>query len=94
MHTIQRSQPVQMRFTRARRDTSDERRHRTTRIVARAIALSRRRRERVLACLALLMLLFAWDATLRLDERVAPPRIRLSHAVEREIEPQAKTFLP
>lgn len=42
----------------------------------------KRRRERILASLAFLMLIVAWDATLRLDERMSPPRMRLSHAVE------------
>ena len=65
-----------------------------SRIAHRAISLARRRRERVLASLAFLMLIVAWDATLRLDERVAPPRMRLSHAVEHEIEPQAQAWLP
>jgi hypothetical protein len=46
----------------------------------------KRRREHVLACLAFLMLIVAWDATLRLDEQVTPPRMRLSHAVEDEVE--------
>lgn len=65
-----------------------------SRIADRAISLARRRRERVLASLAFLMLIVAWDATLRLDEQVAPPRMRLSHAVERETEPQMQAWLP
>jgi predicted metal-binding membrane protein len=48
----------------------------------------KRRRERVLACLAFVMLIVAWDATLRLDERMSPPRMRMSHAVEMEGEMQ------
>ena len=48
---------------------------------------SKRRRERVLAGLAFLMLIVAWDATLRLDERMSPPRMRMSHAVEVESDP-------
>lgn len=48
-------------------------------------AFARYRRERVLACLTFLMLIVAWDATLRLDEQVAPTRMRLSHAVEQVV---------
>jgi predicted metal-binding membrane protein len=48
---------------------------------------SKRRRERVLAGLAFLMLIVAWDATLRMDERMSPPRMRMSHAVEVESDP-------
>lgn len=48
----------------------------------RSLERARRVRERVLASLAFVMLVMAWDATLRLDERVAPPRMRVSHAVE------------
>lgn len=55
------------------------------------MACARRGRERVLACLAFIMLIAAWDATLRLDEHVAPPRLRLSHAVELEHEGQRVT---
>jgi hypothetical protein len=56
--------------------------------------LARRRREHVLACLAFLLLIAAWDATLRLDEQVAPSRMRMSHAVELEAEAQGQTFVP
>lgn len=45
-------------------------------------------RERMLAGLAFIMLIVAWDATLRLDEQMAPPRMRMSHAVEAEVEGQ------
>jgi hypothetical protein len=51
----------------------------------------KRRRERILAGLAFLMLIVAWDATLRLDERMSPPRMRLSHAVEVDTDLQAMT---
>jgi hypothetical protein len=64
------------------------------RIAARAIGVAKRRRERVLASLAFVMLIVAWDATLRLDERVAPPRMRLSHAVEHEREEQMLGLVP
>ena len=59
--------------------------------VSRSLAVAKRRRERILACLALLMLIVAWDATLRLDERVSPPRMRMTHAVEMEGELQTMT---
>jgi hypothetical protein len=62
--------------------------------LSRAINVAKRRREQMLAALAFVMLVVAWDATLRLDERVAPPRMRLSHAVERETETQAQVFAP
>ncbi len=55
-----------------------------------AVSLSKRRRERVLATLAFVMMIAAWDATLRLDEQVAPPRMRLSRAVEHENEEQSQ----
>jgi hypothetical protein len=51
---------------------------------SRTLAFARQRRERILACLALIMLVVAWDATLRLDEQMSPPRMRMSHAVEME----------
>jgi hypothetical protein len=61
---------------------------------SRSLADARRWRERVLAVLALVMLIFAWDATLRLDEKMSPPRVRVSHAVELEGELQRQTFVP
>ena len=30
------------------------------------------------------MLMLCWDASLRLDEHVSPPRVRIAHAVEAE----------
>ena len=59
------------------------------RATAYSAAQARRRREHTLAWLAGIVLIVAWDATLRLDERVSPPRMRLSHAVEVESELQA-----
>ena len=53
----------------------------------------KRRREHVLAGLAFLMLIVAWDATLRLDQRMSPPRMRMSHAVEVESDLQAMTSM-
>jgi hypothetical protein len=76
------------------RGANDQIRSARSRIAGRAIVLARRRRERVLACLAFVMLIVAWDVTLRLDERIAPPRMRLSHAVEHESELQMQTFVP
>ena len=58
---------------------------------SRAIAAARQRRERILAVLAFVMLIVAWDATLRLDERTSPPRMRTSHAVEIDGEQQMMT---
>lgn len=58
---------------------------------SRSLVVAKRRRERVLAFLALVMLIIAWDATLRLDERVSPPRMRMAHAVEVEGENQTWT---
>jgi len=60
----------------------------------RSIANAARLRERVLAGLAFVMLVVAWDATLRLDERAAPPRMRMAHAVESEVEPQVGSYVP
>jgi hypothetical protein len=56
--------------------------------ISRSLAAGRRRRERILACLAFVMLIVAWDTTLRLDEQMTPPRVRMSHAVEMEEEGQ------
>jgi hypothetical protein len=61
---------------------------------SRSLADARRWRERVLAVLAFVMLIIAWDATLRLDEQMSPPRVRVSHAVERDSEGQTQTFVP
>lgn len=54
----------------------------------------RQRRERILAVLAFVSLIFAWDATLRLDERVSPARVRMSHAVDRQAEAQTASLVP
>ena len=61
---------------------------------SRSLAAARLLRERVLAVLALVMLILAWDATLRLDERMSPPRVRVSHAVEIDGELQTQTVVP
>lgn len=60
-------------------------------VTSRSFVAAKRRRERILACVALVMLIVAWDASLRLDERSSPPRMRVSHAVEVESDLQAMT---
>jgi hypothetical protein len=44
----------------------------------------KRRLESAWAWLSLITLVLCWDASLRLDQRVSPPRVRIAHAVERE----------
>jgi hypothetical protein len=51
----------------------------------RAIA-TQRRRERLWAWASALLLVLCWDASLRLDEKVPLPRLRLAHAVDLEPE--------
>jgi hypothetical protein len=47
------------------------------------------RREKIWAWLTLATLVLCWDASMRLDERVSPPRPRIAHAGEAaEIEAQ------
>jgi len=41
------------------------------------------RREKLWAWASLLMLIICWDAALRLDQHVSPPRIRIAHAGEK-----------
>jgi hypothetical protein len=40
------------------------------------------RREKAWAWLTLFTLILCWDASLRLDERVSPPRVRIAHIGE------------
>jgi len=40
------------------------------------------RREKVWAWLTLIALVLCWDASMRLDERVSPPRVRIAHIGE------------
>lgn len=40
------------------------------------------RREKVWAWLTLFTLTLCWDASMRLDERVSPPRVRIAHIGE------------
>lgn len=42
-----------------------------------------RRREAMWAWLSLVTLVICWDASTRLETRVAPPRVRIAHAGER-----------
>lgn len=48
-----------------------------------------RRLELVWAWGSLLTLVMCWDATLRLDQHVSPPRVRIAHAAELERSEQA-----
>jgi hypothetical protein len=45
---------------------------------------SKRRLELVWAWGSLLTLILCWDAALRLDQHVSPPRVRIAHAAEAE----------
>jgi len=84
MNTVERNSSQR---TSVRRAGAAERPWRHSSLAAvRSITRARRRRERLLACLALFALVGAWNATLQLDERVTPARMRLSHAVEAESE--------
>ena len=53
-----------------------------------------RRLELVWAWGSLLTLIVCWDAALRLDERVSPPRVRIAHAAELERPEQAFESTP
>ena len=50
----------------------------------RSLLRDRQRRERVWAWLSLIVLIICWDASARLDQRVSPPRPKLTHAVDEE----------
>ena len=58
--------------------------------VLRAIA-SQRRREHLWAWASALLLLLCWDASLRMDEKVPLPRVRLAHAVDMEAGQRGRT---
>jgi hypothetical protein len=45
-------------------------------------ALHQSRREKLWAWLSLVTLVLCWDASIRLDERVSPPRVRIAHIGE------------
>jgi hypothetical protein len=40
------------------------------------------RREKAWAWLSLVTLILCWDASIRLDERISPPRVRIAHMGE------------
>ena len=50
---------------------------------------AQRRREHIWAWVSLGLLILCWDATLRLDQHVSLPRVRIAHAAELEPEPRA-----
>ena len=45
-------------------------------------AVRQDRREKAWAWLTLFTLVLCWDASIRLDERVSPPRVRIAHRGE------------
>jgi len=45
-------------------------------------SVRQRRREKMWAWLTLVALILCWDASMRLDERVSPPRVRTDHIGE------------
>lgn len=58
--------------------------HPTVSPKARRHWLTQRRLETLWAWGSLLTLILCWDAALRLDQHVSPPRVRIAHAVELE----------
>jgi hypothetical protein len=48
------------------------------------VASVQRRLEHAWAWLSLLTLVLCWDASLRLEQRMSPPRVRIAHALDRE----------
>lgn len=55
---------------------------------------AKRRLEVVWAWASLAALIVCWDAALRLDQHVSPPRMRLSHAADMETpEPTSQSTL-
>jgi hypothetical protein len=53
-----------------------------------------RRRETLWAWLSLLTLVVCWDAAARLDDKVSPPRPRLSHMAEEEERAGQNALMP
>ena len=53
-----------------------------------------RRRETLWAWLSLLVLVICWDAAARLDERISPPRARLTHVAEAEERSAQNALIP
>jgi hypothetical protein len=94
MNTLKRTHASVLQMRRGLYAASESPWNYSSLAVSRSVIVAKRRRERILACLALIMLVVAWDATLRLDEQVSPPRMRVSHAVEIEGEMQALTAVP
>ena len=95
MNTTVQSSMGSRRMSRSRSMTQIDRRQKyRSHVRSRGLLNSRRRREHILACLAFVMLIVAWDATLRLDEHITPPRMRVSHAVEVDADGQVQTFVP
>jgi hypothetical protein len=91
MNILKRSTSLVLQSRRVRHEATSGAWNYSSVAASRALAIARRRRERVLAWLALIMLVVAWDATLRLDEHVSPPRSRMAHAVELENDLQTLT---
>jgi hypothetical protein len=53
-----------------------------------------RRRELVWAWLSVLVLVLCWDAAARLDQKVSPPRPRLTHVAEADDKTTQKALIP
>ncbi|HEU4654030.1 MAG TPA: hypothetical protein VFS47_08585 [Steroidobacteraceae bacterium] len=47
-----------------------------------ASSIRQARREKAWAWLTLVTLILCWDASIRLDERISPPRARIAHMGE------------
>jgi hypothetical protein len=88
MNILKHSRAVTLQARRLRREPDSGAWNYASLANSRALVIGRRQRERILALLALITLVVAWDMTLRLDEQTAPPRMRTSHAVEIDAEPQ------
>ena len=93
MNTLKRSHSIALPMSRTAPAAVRSAWNYSSLTTARSIVRAKRRREKVLACLAFVMLIVAWDATLRLDEHISPPRMRMSHAVELIGEQQTSTAL-
>jgi hypothetical protein len=91
MNTLKRSQAIALQTRRELCAANAGRWSHSSLARSRSLRAAKRRRERILACLAFIMLIVAWDATLRLDEQMSPPRMRMSHAVEVDGELQMRT---
>jgi hypothetical protein len=58
--------------------------HRCPRLPTRREIATQRRREHLWAWASVLLLVLCWEASLRLDEKVPVPRVRLAHAADTE----------